>query len=210
MSKKGLLFIVSGFSGAGKGTIVSKFLETHSEVALSISSTTREPRSHEKQGVEYNFISTQEFEDLIDSGNMLEYAKYVNCYYGTPKTFVMEKIDAGIDVILEIEMQGALKVKGKYQDAIMIFVVPPHGGDLKERLLARGTENREKISDRLRRSFDETDLMHHYEYILVNDELEEAVRQFEAIRLAEKAKYRHAVNLSEQLKKEIEQVIERD
>lgn len=210
MSKKGLLFIVSGFSGAGKGTIVAKFLEDHPDVALSISSTTREPRSHERNGVDYNFISTHEFEELIDGGNMLEYAKYVDCYYGTPSAFVMEQLDAGTDVILEIEMQGALKVKGKYQDAVMIFVVPPHGADLKKRLIARGTENREKISNRLRRSFDETDLMHHYEYILVNDKLEDAVSQFEAIRLSEKAKYKHTTNLSEQLKKEIEQVIERD
>lgn len=207
MSNKGLLFIVSGFSGAGKGTIVEKFMAKHPEVALSISSTTREPRSHEVEGVHYNFISNDIFEKLIESGEMLEYAKYVNCYYGTPRPFVMEKLEQGTDVILEIEMQGALKVKGKYPDAIMIFVVPPHGADLKERLIARGTEKHDKINDRLKRSHEEADLMHHYEYILVNDVLDDAIEQFEAIRVAEKAKYKHAYQMSERLKKEIEQVI---
>ncbi len=206
--QKGLLFIVSGFSGAGKGTIVKAFLERNPEVKLSISATTRECREGEQDGVHYYYISEKEFKNMIAVGDMFEYATYVGNYYGTPKSFVMKQLEAGNDVLLEIEMQGALQVKEMYEDAIMIFVVPPRASDLKDRLVGRGTETMEVINNRLKRSYEETELMRHYDYLLINDDLEDAVSMLEGIRLSEKTKYKRYLHLKDKFKKELEEIID--
>jgi guanylate kinase len=205
---KGLLFIVSGFSGAGKGTIVKAFLDKNPDVKLSISATTRECRVGEAEGVHYYYISTDEFEDMIEKGDMFEHAKYVGNYYGTPKSFVMKQLDEGNDVILEIEMQGALQVKKMYEDAIMIFVVPPHASDLKKRLIHRGTETMEVINNRLKRSYEEVDLMKFYDYLLVNDDLDDAVKVLEGIRSSERTKYKRYLHLNDKFKKELKEILD--
>ena len=145
MNKKGILIILSGFSGVGKGTVVRRLLSDYDNYALSISATTRKPREGEEDGVSYFFKSKEEFEQMIKEDSFIEHARYVENYYGTPKAYVQEQLDAGKDVILEIEIQGALKVKEKYPDALMLFLVPPDAQTLKERLVGRGTETADVI-----------------------------------------------------------------
>ena len=150
MKKRGILIVVSGFSGAGKGTVMRALLEKYDNYALSISATTRNPREGEVDGREYFFKTTEEFEKMIAQDELIEYARYVNNYYGTPKAYVEEQLAAGKDVILEIEIQGALKIKKKFPEAVLIFVTPPSAGELRNRLAGRGTETPEKIAAMLR------------------------------------------------------------
>ena len=159
MNKKGILIILSGFSGVGKGTVVRRLLSDYDNYALSISATTRKPREGEEDGVSYFFKSKEEFEQMIKEDSFIEHARYVENYYGTPKAYVQEQLDAGKDVILEIEIQGALKVKEKYPDALMLFLVPPDAQTLKERLVGRGTETADVIHDRLERAAQEAQEM---------------------------------------------------
>ena len=175
MNKKGILIILSGFSGVGKGTVVRRLLSDYDNYALSISATTRKPREGEEDGVSYFFKSKEEFEQMIKEDSFIEHARYVENYYGTPKAYVQEQLDAGKDVILEIEIQGALKVKEKYPDALMLFLVPPDAQTLKERLVGRGTETADVIHDRLERAAQEAQEMGSYEYIIVNDDLEQSM-----------------------------------
>ena len=175
--KKGILIVVSGFSGAGKGTLMKKLMQDYDNYALSISATTRQPRVGEEDGREYFFRTKEEFEKMIARDELIEYARYVENYYGTPKHYVMEQLEAGKDVILEIEIQGALKVKEKYPDALMLFLVPPDAQTLKERLVGRGTETADVIHDRLERAAQEAQEMGSYEYIIVNDDLDTCVKQ---------------------------------
>ena len=177
MNKKGILIILSGFSGVGKGTVVRRLLSDYDNYALSISATTRKPREGEEDGVSYFFKSKEEFEQMIKEDSFIEHARYVENYYGTPKAYVQEQLDAGKDVILEIEIQGALKVKEKYPDALMLFLVPPDAQTLKERLVGRGTETADVIHDRLERAAQEAQEMGSYEYIIVNDDLDTRVKQ---------------------------------
>ena len=177
MNKKGILIILSGFSGVGKGTVVRRLLSDYDNYALSISATTRKPREGEEDGVSYFFKSKEEFEQMIKENSFIEHARYVENYYGTPKAYVQEQLDAGKDVILEIEIQGALKVKEKYPDALMLFLVPPDAQTLKERLVGRGTETADVIHDRLERAAQEAQEMGSYEYIIVNDDLDTCVKQ---------------------------------
>ena len=177
MNKKGILIILSGFSGVGKGTVVRRLLSDYDNYALSISATTRKPREGEEDGVSYFFKSKEEFEQMIKEDSFIEHARYVENYYGTPKAYVQEQLDAGKDVILEIEIQGALKVKEKYPDALMLFLVPPDAQTLKERLVGRGTETADVIHDRLERAAQEAQEMGSYEYIIVNDDLDTCVKQ---------------------------------
>ena len=149
---KGILTVVSGFSGAGKGTVMKELLKRYDNYALSISATTRDPRPGEEDGREYFFKSVEEFEKMIAQDELIEYAKYVNNYYGTPKEYVMQQLEEGKDVILEIEIQGALKVKEKYPDTLLLFVTPPGARELKERLVGRGTETMEVIESRMKRA----------------------------------------------------------
>ena len=177
MSKKGNLVIISGFSGAGKGTVVKGQMARYDCYALSVSATTRAPREGEVNGREYFFKTREEFEEMIRQDALYEYAQYVSNYYGTPKAYVQEQLDAGKDVILEIEVQGALKVKEKNPKALLLFVTPPSAEELKKRLQGRGTETEEVINERMRRAADESELMDRYEYLVINDQLEKCVEE---------------------------------
>ena len=155
MDQQGILAVISGFSGAGKGTLMKELLKRYDNYALSVSATTRQPREGEKDGEDYFFVSREYFQQMIEDGRLVEYAQYVNHYYGTPRDYVEKKMAEGKDVILEIEIQGALKVKKRFPDALLIFVTPPSAGELRRRLVGRGTETIEVINARLRRAAEE-------------------------------------------------------
>ena len=175
MNHRGLLVVVSGFSGVGKGTLVKKLVTECDNYALSVSMTTRKPREGEIDGVSYFFVDHDTFEQTIAQDGLVEYASYVGNYYGTPKAYVEEQLSAGKDVILEIEIQGALKVKEKFPDTLLVFVCPPSMEELKNRLVGRGTETLDVINGRLRRAVEESRGMDKYDYLLINDDLEECV-----------------------------------
>ena len=177
MNKEGILIVVSGFSGAGKGTIMKALLERYDNYALSISATTRNPRPGEEEGKAYFFKTTEEFEKMIAQDDLIEYAMYVGNYYGTPKAYVEEQLSAGKDVILEIEIQGALKVKEKYPYTLLLFVTPPSAEELRKRLEGRGTETQEVIDGRMKRAIEEAEYMDQYDYLVVNDELDVCVEE---------------------------------
>ena len=163
MKEKGILIVVSGFSGAGKGTIMKELLKKYEETyALSVSATTRTPRPGEQEGREYFFRSVEEFEKMIAKEELIEYAKYVDNYYGTPRTYVEEQLEAGKDVILEIEIQGALKVKEAFPETLLLFVTPPTAEELRSRLTGRGTESAEVIEGRMKRAAEEAEFMDGY------------------------------------------------
>ena len=177
MNKEGILIVVSGFSGAGKGTIMKALLERYDNYALSISATTRNPRPGEEEGKAYFFKTTEEFEKMIAKDDLIEYAMYVGNYYGTPKAYVEEQLCAGKDVILEIEIQGALKVKEKFPNTLLLFVTPPSAEELRKRLEGRGTETQEVIDGRMKRAIEESEYMDQYDYLVVNDELDVCVEE---------------------------------
>ncbi len=177
MNKEGILIVVSGFSGAGKGTIMKALLERYDNYALSISATTRNPRPGEEEGKAYFFKTTEEFEKMIAQDDLIEYAMYVGNYYGTPKAYVEEQLRAGKDVILEIEIQGALKVKEKFPNTLLLFVTPPSAEELRKRLEGRGTETQEVIDGRMKRAIEEAEYMDQYDYLVVNDELDVCVEE---------------------------------
>ena len=168
---KGVLTVVSGFSGAGKGTVMRRLLEKYDDCVLSISVTTRKPREGEVDGRDYFFRTKEEVEAMIEADELLEYAQYVENYYGTPRAYVEEMLSRGKNVILEIEIQGALKVKERFPEAILIFVMPPSAEELKRRLVGRGTESMDVIHARLRRAVEEAEGMDSYDYILINDDI---------------------------------------
>lgn len=169
--QRGILAVISGFSGAGKGTLVKEIFSTYEkEYSLSISATTRKPREGEVDGVQYFFIDREVFEQRIQENQFLEYAQYVDNYYGTPKDFVFGKLNQGISVILEIEMQGALKVKEQYPETVLIFVTPPTAEELEARLRGRGTETEDVIQSRLARAAEEAVYMDKYDYIVLNED----------------------------------------
>ena len=178
---KGKLLIISGFSGVGKGTIVEKMLEAFDNYKISISCTTRDPRPAEEDGVHYHFISKDEFEKMIENNELLEHAKYVDNYYGTPKKFVDDCLERGDNVILEIESEGARKVKDKMPEAIMIFVLPPSAKHLKDRLVGRGSEDLEAIEKRLSKAVEETDAMKHYDFFVINEDIDTAAENIDKI-----------------------------
>ena len=177
LNQKGLIIVVSGFSGAGKGTVMKALTAKYDKYALSISATTRNPRPGEENGREYFFVSNEEFEKLIEENGLIEHAGYVDHYYGTPRKFVEDQLDAGKDVILEIEIQGALQIKEQYPEAVLLFIMPPSAMELKKRLIGRGTETEEVIAQRLKRAKEESVCIEKYDYIVVNDDLDECVEQ---------------------------------
>lgn len=180
MSKRGILTIISGFSGAGKGTLVKALVQKYG-YKVSVSATTRSPRAGEEHGREYFFLTRNEFESMIEDKQLLEWAEYVGNYYGTPKSYVEEQLELGNHVILEIEIQGALKVKEQCPEALLLFVTPPSAQILKERLVGRGTESMDTINKRLSRAAEEAAYMKDYDYIIVNDKLETCVEETNAI-----------------------------
>ena len=179
---RGILTVVSGFSGSGKGTIMKELMKKYVDsYALSISATTRNPRPGETDGVEYFFRTREQFEQMIEEDALIEYAQFVGNYYGTPKAYVEEQLEAGKDVILEIEIQGALKVREKFPDTLLLFVTPPSAGELKNRLVGRGTETMDVIESRLARAVEEAEGIESYDYLVVNDILEECVEEVHQI-----------------------------
>ena len=177
MNHQGILVVVSGFSGAGKGTLMKELLKRYDNYALSISATTRAPREGETDGKEYFFVTKEQFEKMRDERKLVEYSQYVNNYYGTPKEYVEQKMAEGKDVILEIEIQGALKVKKRFPDALLLFVTPPSAEELRRRLVGRGTETLEVINARLARAAEEASGMEAYDYLLINDDLDRCVEE---------------------------------
>ena len=174
MSNTGKLVVFSGFSGSGKGTIMKELMAKHGDdYALSVSATTRGPRPGEEHGREYFFISEEEFEQMIQADGLLEYAKYVDHYYGTPKSYVNEQLSAGKNVILEIESVGALNVKKIFPEAVLVFITPPDADELEKRLRGRGTEDEETIIARLRKAAKESEGVEKYDYIVINDTVKE-------------------------------------
>lgn len=178
---KGVLLIVSGLSGAGKGTICKRIMEKYPDYELSISATTRDPRPGEVDGREYFFITKDEFEDRIKNGQLLEYAKYVDNYYGTPKDWVLAQMDQGKNVILEIELQGAFQVRDQIPEAVLIFIMPPDMEELERRLRGRGSETEEQIKKRLLRAMEEIEYVDQYDYVIVNEEVEKSVEMLHTI-----------------------------
>lgn len=195
---KGRLIVFSAPSGCGKGTILAEILKDE-KIYCSISTTTREPRVGEIDGVNYYFITAEQFEENIKSGKMLEYAQYCQNYYGTLIEEVDSRLEEGIDVILEIEVQGALKVKEARPEAVMVFVVPPSIAELKRRLLKRGTEKEEVINERVAAAEKELPYAKKYDYIIVNDALDEAIDDFRAVIKAERLKAKYAAELLDEV-----------
>lgn len=181
MDRKGILIVVSGFSGSGKGTIMNELTGKYDNYALSISATTRKPRSGEEDGRHYFFKTVEEFEKMIAKDALIEYARYVDNYYGTPRAYVEEQLEAGKDVILEIEIQGALKVKEKFPDTLLLFVTPPSAEELRRRLVGRGTETMDVIEYRMKRAVEESDGMEKYDYLIINDDLNACVEEMHQI-----------------------------
>jgi guanylate kinase len=178
---RGILSVVSGFSGTGKGTIITSLLDRYENYALSVSVTTRDPRPGEIEGKSYFFRTEQEFEQMLREDAFLEHAQYVDHYYGTPRSYVEQQLDAGKDVILEIELQGALQIKAKMPETVLIFIMPPDINVLRKRLVGRGTESQEVINARLQRAAEESEGILNYDYILVNDNLDTAVETLHQI-----------------------------
>ncbi len=183
-NKKGELFVISGPSGTGKGTICRRIVG-RGDIALSISATTREPRNCEKDGESYYFITREEFEERISNGGFLEYAEVYGNYYGTPRQKVIDLLNAGTDVILEIDIQGAMQVKENYPDGIFIFILPPSLKELRERLTGRHTDSKDVIELRLGKTMEEIRQIGKYDYYILNRNLDEAVNDAEAIIRAE-------------------------
>ncbi len=184
MRRKGILIVVSGFSGVGKGTLMKQLVHSYDNYALSVSMTTRQPRPGESDGKEYFFVSREVFEKTIAENGLIEYANYCGNYYGTPKEYVEKQLEKGKDVILEIEIQGALKVREQFPTALLLFVMPPSAQELKKRLEGRGTETEEVIDKRLKRATEEAEGIENYDFIVINDKLEECVKEMHGLILA--------------------------
>lgn len=195
LDDKGILIVISGPSGVGKGTVRQALfnMEGH-DLVYSISMTTRNPRPGEVEGKDYYFVSREEFQRRIDNGEMLEYAEFVNNYYGTPLDKVQSQLDSGHEVVLEIEVQGALQVREKMPNAVFIFIAPPSLETLKKRLISRGTDSLEAIKERCEKAINEVKLAYKYDYIVVNDEVNNAADRIMAIIRAEHAKTERAIH----------------
>ena len=199
------MLVISGFSGVGKGTAAKRLVEKYG-YSLSVSATTRKPRTGEVDGREYFFKTEAEFKNLIDYNGFIEYARYVDNYYGTPRKFVEEELAAGHNVILEIEVQGAFNIKKQYDDALLIFITAPSAQAIRERLIGRGTESEEVIHKRLERAKEESMDMTKYDYIVINDDLEECVDRIHAIVQAKECLLANNMEFIEETKKGLDEL----
>lgn len=203
MDKRGILLVVSGFSGAGKGTLMKELIRRYENYALSISATTRAPREGEQDGREYFFRTKEEFEKMIAEDALIEHACYVENYYGTPRAYVEKQLAAGRDVILEIEIQGALQIKERFPDTLLLFVSPPDAKSLKTRLIGRGTESMEVIESRLKRAAEEADGIEKYDYFIINDDLDTCVEQVHQIIQGEHSRVSRSLELIESIRTDL-------
>lgn len=188
MRERGLLVVVSGPSGAGKGTICKALMQRYDGIRVSVSATTRSPRAGEVDGVNYHFLTHDRFEEMISQQEFLEYAKVYDNYYGTPRQFVEDRIAEGVDVLLEIDIQGALQVKKCFPEGVFVFILPPSMKELKDRIVKRGSETEESLKKRFSSAIDEISFIKDYQYYIVNDEVERATEKLYAIIESEKCR----------------------
>ena len=195
--RKGQLIVLSGPSGVGKSTVISELLSERGDIYFSVSFTTRAPRRPEADGVNYNFVTREQFEAMIARDELLEYAEYVNNYYGTSLKVIQDKLDAGIDVLLDIEVQGAAKVRAKCPEAVLIFIIPPSFEELSRRLHGRNTDGEEVIAGRLKKAREEYQEIPKYDYLVVNDKVSAAAAEIIAVLTAESCRTRNRLHLVE-------------
>ena len=205
--RKGILAVISGFSGAGKGTLMKELIKNYDNYSLSISATTRQPRPGEVDGKDYFFVSKERFKEMIKNDELLEYAQYVDNYYGTPKAYVEAEMEKGKDVILEIEIQGALKIRAKYPDSVLIFITTPSAEELLSRLKKRGTESDEVIKKRIERAMLEAVGVEAYDYILINDNLDKTVKHLNYLIQDQHMRASQQLEFLEEFQKELRTVI---
>lgn len=186
--QKGLLFVLSGPSGVGKGTVRARLFEQETHLKYSVSATTRDKRPGEKEGIDYFYKTETAFKEMIAKGELLEHAQFVGNHYGTPKAYVEQQMEKGNDVFLEIEVQGALQVKRNFPEGVFIFLFPPSLEELKNRIVGRGTESKELVRNRLKEAKNEIDMMGEYDYVVVNDNVDHAVEKIKAIIMSEHCK----------------------
>ncbi len=203
MKNKGLLLVISGFSGAGKGTVMKEIMKKYDDYALSISATTRLPREGEVDGREYFFKTVEQFKQMINENKLIEYANYVGNYYGTPKEYVENHLEAGKNVILEIEIHGALNIKKLYPDAVLMFIMPPDAKELENRLRGRGTEDEKTVHARLMRAAEEAEGVEAYDYIVVNDDVTKCAERINDIVICEKSKASNNLDVINNIRREL-------
>ena len=205
MERKGILVVVSGFSGSGKGTIMKELLSRYDNYALSISATTRSPREGEQDGREYFFKTREEFEEMIAADALIEHACYVENYYGTPRAYVEEQLALGKDVILEIEIQGALQIRKRFPDTLLLFISPPDARTLEKRLVGRGTESMDVIENRLSRPVEEAEGIESYDYFSINDDLNTCVEQVHRLIQGEHSRVSRSLELINEIRTELKE-----
>lgn len=199
MFREGLLVVVSGPSGTGKGTLLNNIRQKENNIKFSVSATTREPRDGEVEGVNYFFKTHEEFDSMIKKGELVEWVKYCDNYYGTPKRCIEDTIKSGLDCLLEIEVEGALNIKSIYPDCVSIFILPPSFDELRRRIEGRGTEKPEAIQKRMEKAVKEMKFVDKYDYVVVNDDIEEAVNSIKCILASEKLKLCRNINILERI-----------
>ena len=205
MERKGILVVVSGFSGSGKGTIMKELLSRYDNYALSISATTRSPREGEQDGREYFFKTREEFEEMIAADALIEPVCYVENYYGTPRAYVEEQLALGKDVILEIEIQGALQIRKRFPDTLLLFISPPDARTLEKRLVGRGTESMDVIENRLSRAVEEAEGIESYDYFIINDDLNTCVEQVHRLIQGEHSRVSRSLELINEIRTELKE-----
>lgn len=199
MFHKGLLAVVCGPSGVGKGTILKLVKERDEKLRFSVSATTRKPREGEIEGLNYFYISVEEFKEMIKNDELIEWVEYCGNYYGTPQKYIEDSIKDGYNIILELEVEGAANIKNKYPDSISVFIVPPSYNDLKKRIEGRGTENIEAIEKRLDRAKEEVKFINKFDYVIINDSIENTANNLNNILSAEKFKFKRNKNILSQI-----------